>query len=91
MGPSRSSHSSLAALANEPRTEWRSIRFITFICVMDAMRISAVLTNSWPYVASLDAEINEEFYGLSKSAFTFGAIVASLLSGWLSNRISHTK
>jgi|SRR5688572_1987850 hypothetical protein len=58
---------------------------------MDAMKISAVMANSWPYLTSVDSQADEEFFGLSKSAFTLGAIVASLLSGWLSNRISHTK
>nr|CAD2172557.1 unnamed protein product [Meloidogyne enterolobii] len=86
----RSSKSSIDALLLH-KTDWRSIYFITSVAMMDSMRISTVLSNSWPYISSLDPEITENFNGLGVSVYTLGAALASLLAGWISNKLSHTR
>ncbi|KAL3123439.1 hypothetical protein niasHT_004611 [Heterodera trifolii] len=72
-------------------TDWRSIFFVSFVVVMDSIKLSVVQMNSWPYLKSMDPNIGEEFYGVAKSAVTFGTILASLASGYISNYLSHTK
>uniref|UniRef100_A0A914KSU2 Uncharacterized protein n=1 Tax=Meloidogyne incognita TaxID=6306 RepID=A0A914KSU2_MELIC len=67
----RSSKSSIDALLLH-KTDWRSIYFITSVAMMDSMRISTVLSNSWPYISSLDPEITENFNGLGVSVYTLG-------------------
>jgi len=67
----RSPKSSIDALLLH-KTDWRSIYFITSVAMMDSMRISTVLSNSWPYISSLDPEITENFNGLGVSVYTLG-------------------
>lgn len=73
-----SSKSSLNSLL-VPRTDWRTIYFITSIATMDTMRIATVMANGWPYMSSLDNEISENYYGLANSVFTLGKIIFKYL------------
>uniref|UniRef100_A0A1I8AXL3 7TM_GPCR_Srx domain-containing protein n=1 Tax=Meloidogyne hapla TaxID=6305 RepID=A0A1I8AXL3_MELHA len=79
----RSSKSSLDSLLLH-KTDWRSIYFITSIAMMDTMRLSTVLSNSWPYISSIDPDTSENFYGFVSSippimAGQIIAIIATLL------------
>uniref|UniRef100_A0A914I5H5 Uncharacterized protein n=1 Tax=Globodera rostochiensis TaxID=31243 RepID=A0A914I5H5_GLORO len=72
-------------------TDWRSVFFIASVVIIDSIKITVVQMNSWPYLKSMDSNVDEEFYGVAKSALTLGTITASLASGYFSNYISHTK
>ncbi|KAL3120878.1 hypothetical protein niasHT_001120 [Heterodera trifolii] len=72
-------------------TDWRSIFFVSFVVILDFIKVSVIQMNSWPYLKSMDPNVGEEFYGVAKSAVTFGTILASLASGYISNYLSDTK
>ncbi|KAL3082277.1 hypothetical protein niasHT_031450 [Heterodera trifolii] len=85
--PSRAPSNSVVVLM----TDWRSIFFVSFVVVLDFIKVSVIQMNSWPYLKSMDPNVGEEFYGVAKSAVTFGTILASLASGYISNYLSDTK
>ncbi|KAL3094363.1 hypothetical protein niasHT_029260 [Heterodera trifolii] len=72
-------------------TDWRSIFCVSFVVILDFIKVSVIQMNSWPYLKSMDPNVGEEFYGVAKSAVTFGTILASLASGYISNYLSDTK
>ena len=49
------------------------------------------MANMWPFLSSIEPDIEESLFGLGKSVSTLGTIASSVFFGWLSNKFAHTK
>jgi MFS family permease len=77
--------------SNNINTDWKSIMISNIVAFLGSVTMSSITPTVWPYMKKIDVNTPETLYGFIRGLYALGNIIFSMLSGWLSNKISDTR
>ncbi|KAI6170935.1 hypothetical protein M3Y97_01106300 [Aphelenchoides bicaudatus] len=78
---------SVQQVANR-QTDWRTIYTLTLVGFLSSLHMGSM--NFWAYMTQLDSTITPVFYGYLLSIGSCGHVITTVISGYVSNRISYS-
>jgi MFS family permease len=73
------------------KTDWKSIMISNIVAFLGSVTMSSIIPTVWPYMKKVDVNVPVNYYGFIRGLYALGNIIFSMLSGFLSNKVSDTR
>lgn len=78
-------------MSSEFETNWRSIWIANIIAFIGSVQITSIVPTIWPYLKKIDVSTTETLYGFIRGLNALGQTLASIISGYITNKIEDTR